>query len=1081
MKRLLVAAAMAPLAFAAVAHAQTTISTATSAPLTTSTSGAITITSAGSITPTTSTTAGTTAITVNSGAVGNIVLNQGAITVSETTAGDSSNQSITNGPFANGSDRFGILVAPGGPFAGNIVSDTGSTITIIGENSAAIALDSGLNGSLTNNGTISVTGGNINAGVNSGDVSYGIVSNAGALITGNVLVGGTVNVIGANATGVALNGGVGGDLEIAGSVTATGYRSTTPPDTLAGESLLTADQLAQGGPAVSIGGNITGGISIDAPVAASGNITAQPGGILTVFGSAPALVVGGNSSITVGAGSNGYSLTVGGTIDGEGTYQQVNGEGLQIGGVNTLGVASGGTAAGGNFSTVYLPGGLDISGTVDATAVGNTTGGGGAATALEIGQGATVPRITVSGTVEAIGTNNAIEGDPQPGAVTAIKIDSGAAAGSTTLSNSGTISAEVTGIAGVAGVSEDAGGTIGSATAISDAGGGLSAINNSGNITASVVPVVSGETPVVGSSSAIAIFENNSGSFTLTQCVAEDSNGVCTPTGNATFSPNIVGDVDFVGSGAATFNLWGGNVTGDIAFGNSTGNSLDIENGGFAKGSLTVADGGALAVNVNKGELFMTAPDPVSVSTLHIGSGGEVIFTGDPSDPGVDGSGFKVTGNAVLDSGAEVGLALTAPLTAPETFTVITAANLTAGNISSALLGQIPFLENGNITNTSTTLSITASPKTAAQLGLNPAEAAMFKAWSAAYGSDADIAADILSKLDRGSFIHVYDQFLPSYAGGTFETMLTGQQALAQTEAQAPVKLQTDAVRGWVQEIGYSNTSDTTSQVNGYTGLGFGVAGGVERANGDSVVGVAASFITTGVQDDTQPSDQALSATSFEVGAYWRKGGGGQNGIEANASVNGGLVTLGSHRFLIDETNSNDLAQTPSEIVSREAKASWLGAIVTVSGGLGYQFSAGRYFARPEVSADYTLLSTQAYKEHGGGTAFDLDIASQTSSQADAQVDVVMGANFGQGVVYRPELTVGYRVVAFGGPASTVANFAGGSTFTLNPQFSDKGGVLARLGLRATGQYADFSADAGGEFRNDYQTYDARAAARFLF
>ena len=92
-----------------------------------------------------------------------------------------------------------------------------------------------------------------------------------------------------------------------------------------------------------------------------------------------------------------------------------------------------------------------------------------------------------------------------------------------------------------------------------------------------------------------------------------------------------------------------------------------------------------------------------------------------------------------------------------------------------------------------------------------------------------------------------------------------------------------------------------------------------------------------------------------------------------------------------------------------------------------------------------------------------------------------MGANFGQSIVWRPELTVGYRAVVYGGPAKTVANFQGGQTFTLDPQFTDKGGFLARLGLRASGQYADFSADAGGEFRNDYQTYDARAAARFLF
>jgi hypothetical protein len=1077
MKRLLVAAALAPLSFAAAAHAQTTISTATTAPVSTSSTGDLTISSTGSITPTTSSTAGTTAVTINSA---NSVDNEGAITVTESTTGDTTNQGITAGPFANGSDRFGILVAPGVTGAGSITvggNNTAATITIIGENSAAIALDSGLTGSLVSDGTLSVTGGN----ANTTDVSYGIVSASNAKISGNVTIGGTINVLGANATGVALNGGVGGGVTLGGAITATGYRSTTPPSTLAGESLLTADQLAQGGPAVSIGGNIAGGLTVVAPVAASGNISAVAGGTLTVFGSAPALLVGGAAPITIGNGTSGYSITIGGTVNAEGDYQQVNAEGLQIGGVNPLAVTSGGAAAGGNFSTVTLPGGIDITGTLEASAVANTTGGLGAATALELGQGATVPRITVSGSVTAVGANDGIAGDTAPGAVTAIKIDSGAAAGATTLNNSGTITAEVTGIAGVPGISEDAGGVIGNATAISDAGGGLSAINNSGNITAAVVPVVSGETPVAGSAFAIAVYENNSGAFTLTQCVAEDSNGACTPTGNATFTPNIVGNVDFVGSGAATFNLWGGNVTGDIAFGNSTGNVFDIENGGFAKGALTVAQGGLLAVNVNKGELFMTEPNEVQVSTLHIGSGGEVIFTGNPANP--TGSGFNVSGTATLDSGAELGLALTSPLTSSETFTVITATagNLTVGNVSNALLGQIPFLENGSISTTSTTVSITAAPKTAAQLGLNPAETAMFAAFSKAFGADPNVAADILSKLDRASFIHVYDQFLPDYAGGTFETLLNGQQELERTEAEAPVKLQTDSVRGWVQEIGYSNIADTTSQVNGYKGLGFGVAAGVERANGDSAVGVAASFLTTGVQDDTQPSDQALSATAFEVGAYWRKGGGGQNGIAANASVNGGLVTLGSHRYLIDETNSNDLSQTPSEIVSREAKASWLGAIVTVNGGLGYQFSAGRFFARPEVSADYTMLTQAGYKEHGGGPAFDLNIAGQTSSQADAQADIVLGANFGQGIVYRPELMVGYRAVVFGGPASTVANFAGGSTFTLNPQFADKGGVLARLGLRATGQYADFSADAGGEFRNDYQTYDARAAARFLF
>ena len=625
-------------------------------------------------------------------------------------------------------------------------------------------------------------------------------------------------------------------------------------------------------------------------------------------------------------------------------------------------------------------------------------------------------------------------------------------------------------------MTEAAGGVFGNATAISDVGGSLSGITNTGNISATITPAIAG---TVTQGETTAIFEDNTLPVTVMQCTAEDSSGNCATTGNATFQPSITGDVNFAsGTGAVTLDLWGGNLTGDMSFGNSTGNIFDIENGGMAKGALSVATGGQIAVNINSGQLFMTSPGNVALSTLHIGANGQVIFTGNPADP--TGSGFNVAGTATLDNGAEVGLALTAPITTSETFTVITAGNLSAGNVSNVLLGQIPFLENGNITTTSTTLSITASPKTAGQLGLNPAETAMFPAFNAAFGSDAAVAADILSKTDRASFIHVYDQFLPDYSGGPFATLATGQEEIARAEADAPVKLQTDAVRGWVQEIGINTNAATTTQVNGYEGLGFGVAGGVERASGDSAIGLSAAFVTTGVQDETQPTDQALSASAFQVGVYWRKGGG-RNGLNANASVNGGFVTLGSHRFLIDQTNSNDLQGTPAEIVSREAKASWLGGIVSVNAGLGYQFGTPRFFVRPEVSADYVLLTQAAYKERGGGPAFDLDVASQTSSQADAQADVVLGMNFGQAVVWRPELTVGYRAVVYGGPANTVANFQGGQTFSLSPQFTDKGGLLARLGVRATGQYADFSADAGGEYRTGYTTYDARAAARFLF
>ena len=42
-------------------------------------------------------------------------------------------------------------------------------------------------------------------------------------------------------------------------------------------------------------------------------------------------------------------------------------------------------------------------------------------------------------------------------------------------------------------------------------------------------------------------------------------------------------------------------------------------------------------------------------------------------------------------------------------------------------------------------------------------------------------------------------------------------------------------------------------------------------------------------------------------------------------------------------------------------------------------------------------------------------------------------------------------------------------------------GAVARLALRAQGQYVDLVVEAGGEVREDYQAYDARVAVRMAF
>ena len=289
MKRLLVAAALAPLVFAASARAGT-ITGADKNTHSTSAEGDITINAGASVTPPTSTTSGTVAVLLNSN---NSVTNNGAITVTETTTGDTTNEGVTTGPFANGSDRFGIEVAGSGPFTGDITTAPASSISVIGENSAGIAVETGLNGSISDGGSITVTGGN----ANTTDVSYGLLIAPGASVTGDVTIGGPITATGQNATGAAIDGNVGGALVVDAGITTSGFRQNTAPVVPSTLAALKPDQLLIGGPALSIGASVVGGVDLVGPTAASGNVAATTGGSLTVFGSAPAMLIGGASPI----------------------------------------------------------------------------------------------------------------------------------------------------------------------------------------------------------------------------------------------------------------------------------------------------------------------------------------------------------------------------------------------------------------------------------------------------------------------------------------------------------------------------------------------------------------------------------------------------------------------------------------------------------------------------------------------------------------------------------------------------------------------------------------------------------------
>lgn len=565
--------------------AQTVISTAVTTPQKTSTSGDIKVRSTGSVKPTSGAAItidsnnsvnnegalaiqganNSTGILANPNLAGTIT-NAGSITIDEDyTPTDTDKDGDLDGPFAQGSGRFGIHVLSGGTFMGNVINK--GTITVEGNQSAGIAIDSALTGSLTHSGKITIEG-NDGFGIRTGAVSGNVTLDSGSSIIAH----------GANSVGAQFGGDIGGALVIQGSVLSTGYRSTVAP---ADVSKLDADDLLQGGSAVIVNGNVAHGILLATRPAdnSTTDTDEDDDGIpdanetmadVSTYGSAPAMVIGSSTQdVNVGAvasSSAGHGLVINGNITGNGVYKDVSATGLSIGGTG---------------HAVNIAGGMTLTGGIRALA--NNAN----ATALRIGGGATVPAIVNSGTIAASGGGTAST------AAQAIRIESGATVNSIT--NSGLISAA-------------RGGADGTATAILDQSGTLALVQNSGSIT------VSGAT----GDNAVAIDLRARGTGAVVRQVAAAS-GKPAPViaGNILFGAGadtldvqaggVFGKVDF-GGGADVLNLTGGSTfsgtlanSGGLAVNIGNGSTFDVTTpGAVSLGSLNAGAGSTLGVSITE-------------------------------------------------------------------------------------------------------------------------------------------------------------------------------------------------------------------------------------------------------------------------------------------------------------------------------------------------------------------------------------------------------------------------------------------------------------------------------------------------
>jgi hypothetical protein len=742
MRHLLASTGLGTLAMvmASSAGAETAISTATTSPVATSAAGDIHVTSAGSIKPTSG-----VAVTVNSsnyvnnegaiaiqgandsaGIVANPgftgdITNSGTITIDENyTPTDSDTDGDLDGAFAQGSNRFGIHVLSGGTYTGTIAHS--GTITIEGNNSAGIALDSALSGSLNaTNGKIAVTG----------DNSVGIRTGA---VSGNVNIGSGSNIAvqGRNSIGVLVGGDIGGAVTLQGSVTTTGYRYTTPPSDT---SKLDADDLLQNGPAVLIAGNVAGGILLDTrPADNDANSTDEDGdGIadasettatLVSYGAAPALKIGSTTQdISIGAVSSssaGHGLVIKGSIVANGIYSGINSTGLEIGGTG---------------HNVSIAGGMTLTGGISATA------NGASATAIHFGSGASVPQIVISGAVNVSG------GGASTAASQAILIDSGATVNSIT--NNGSILATRSG-------------TSGSAAAIVDKSGTLGLVQNSGSIGVTNAATLG--------TAATAIDLSTSATGAVVRQVAAASGKP---------APTITGNILF-GAGNDTLDVQAGSVTGNVDFG---GGSDAMSLSGTSAFHGTLANSAGLALNVGAGTILdLQNAGTVNLASLTTGSGASLgVHIGDSGF-----TSYNVAGTANFATGTKIAVTFDQIGNAAGNYTIIDAGTLIGGQNLTSSIVTLPYLFNSTLTSDTTTGQVTLGVqlKGASELGLNQSETAIVDAVLGAADSDSDVAGVLLTIADSQTLKSTLQQMMPEHAGGVFETVTKPSRLAADILAQ---------------------------------------------------------------------------------------------------------------------------------------------------------------------------------------------------------------------------------------------------------------------------------------------------------
>lgn len=992
-----------------------------------------------------------------SGGAGNITIeSNGGVVVDKGTAViiDSSHKVDNKGRVeSKGVDARGIVIT------GSVTSGVTNTGTItLGADADDKTTDGGNIGILLDTGA-SMTGDILND--TTGTITVAGVKSAGIVtrgsLTGSIKNDGKIVATGDGGLGMLLSGNITGIVTNTGSIS-TGSGST---QTLDKDGKTITNPETAGGDGLAVSGSVGGGV-----LNAGDKLTDKEeqdltaGTVETVRGLKKD-AIGNDATITIIGPENALHVgpDAGGAVGGNITIGAVTKEAYGI--INRGDMASSTTKDNGTAETVRIGLGAGSASSGSTTVVGGffndggditTKATSGKATSVAIGSGAVLPEIKNVGTISATTTT---------GDAGVLSIEESAQVDK--LVNSGLMQAKSTSVTG-------------DAFTIVDNSGTLKVIENTGTISAieTIGADVKGKA-ITTTGTAIDLRTSDADVTIVNKGVIE-------------------GDVLF-GTGTDIYTLDGGTQTGTIDFGEGE-NTFTLNKATFS-GDL-LATKGVVDLDVKASTFAIVSEDGAQVrdATFDKDSTLVVPIFGSDATAGT----LTATGTVSFANGTGVVTDFQTLSAEDITFTLVDAETLT---FETDLKG-LEVSDTSAFFNVELKLDeedpgkllVTVERATAADLGLNANQTAIFNVSKQVLESDTELGAAMANLKTNEEVQDAFNQLMPDNSGATQQGIFQTQAAIfgainkrmdgiykldqrykerveriaGKDPKRAKRMGQRDKPTIWAEQLVLVAKQSPFDDQLGFGGYSYGIALGADYPLfGLDAVGISLGQTWSEYREKTSfDTPTAVSTTQFNVYAGWEN-----KGFFVDVSGGYGFSSYDGERNIVIGS------------VSRTSLSKWKGHHFGANVRAGYGMAIGRFSLQAAASLSWLKLHENGYVETGlpddkgklretSGPGSNLVVGEQDVSFARGNFGLTAGMRFEDGTgIIEPNVRVGAtHEFSYKGPTNTAYFGFLKDGNNLPTRLSDDFMTVGALAAKTT-FYAGVGVDLSAHFGTLSFDYDA--------